>query len=1017
RGGDYPRSGTVEHRTLCSWTTWLRASLRVEPDLISRIKEAQKEDSDIWTIVESLDKQVKFRLDDDNVLWQDTRLVVPNDASLREALLTEAHSSPFFVKIEHLRASGLLQPLDIPVWKWDEISMDFVTGLPRTQRRHDAIWVVVDRLTKSAHFLPIRKDYSVSRLAETFQQEIVRLHGTPSAIVSDRDPRLASRFLKGLQKAWGTRLKFSTAFHPQTDGQTERTIQTLEDMLRSCALEWTGNWDDYICLVQFAYNNSWHASIKCAPFKMLYGRKCRAPICWDQVGECVIEGPEMIEVTNKKVVVAKEKLKEARTRQKSYANKHRKSLEFQPGDHVFLKVSPARGVRRFGIKGKLSPHFIGPFEILDRVGEVSYHFALPPQLSHVYNVFHVSLLRGYKYHHLRVISYPLDQIQYVAESDPEEDPKEYEDDETKDGPVDYLMDGGDDGDDDDGDSFRDGTGDEDEEEEEHLASAESAVVIPIDELVSPPREQSLSYRHPSLTLDDIPETEMTPRKRLCLSTLGSRYEVEESFTARPTEGRGIDYGFVNNLDAEARRREIREVGVTELAELYEYNTQDLYALLEDAHDSRTCISQRADVDSQQVDLLMEDMIAHQETIQIVEDETYDVREAWVHSIGLSQAVHYELQTHQEQVNTANTNNANNQRGTGLGQKTTCYECGVQGRFRRECPKLKNNNNHGNQGERNNAPARVYAVGCAGTDPDANVVTGHFKRDYPKLKSKDGEKRNNGANPKGNGCFECGAIGHFKRDCPKLKSKDGEKVNAPGWVYVVGNAEKRGNASRDPDSNVVTGNSYDVELVDGKIVGVDTIMWGCTLNFLSHPFNIDLMPVELGNSYDVELVDGKIVGVDTIMWGCTLNFLSHPFNIDLMPVELGIVGVIIGMDWLRRCHVVIVCDEKLVRIPYGNETLTFRGNESNNGRESRLTVISCSKAQEYMEKGCQIFLAHISAKKEEGEGKQLEDVPVVRDYPEGFPKDFLCHPQARPVEFQIDLIPGAAPTLGSPGLVR
>nr|GEY62315.1 polynucleotidyl transferase, ribonuclease H fold [Tanacetum cinerariifolium] len=213
--------------------------------VVIKIKEAQKEDSEIWTIVENLDKQVEFRIDEDNVLWQDTRLVVPNDASLREALLTEAHSSPL-------------------------------------SRRHDAIWVVVDRLTKSAHFLPIRKDYSVSRLAEIFQQEIVRLHGTPSAIVSDRDLRFTSHFWKGLQKAWGTRLKFSTTFHSQTDGQSERTIQTLEDMLRSCALEWTGNWDDYICLVEFAYNNNCHASIKCAPFEMLYGRKCRAPICWDQ---------------------------------------------------------------------------------------------------------------------------------------------------------------------------------------------------------------------------------------------------------------------------------------------------------------------------------------------------------------------------------------------------------------------------------------------------------------------------------------------------------------------------------------------------------------------------------------------------------------------------------------------------------------------------------------------------------------------------------------------------------------
>nr|GFC48851.1 transposon Ty3-G Gag-Pol polyprotein [Tanacetum cinerariifolium] len=197
------------------------ASLRIEPDLNSWIKEAQKEDSEIWTIVENLDKQVEFRLDDDNVLWQDTRLVVPNDVSLREALLTEAHSSSFLVhpgstkmyhvlkqyfwwsgmkrdvatfvskclicqqvKIEHQQASGLLHQLDIPVWKWDEISMDFVIGLPQTQRRHDAIWVVVDRLTKSVHFVPIRKDYSVSRLAEIFQQEIVQLHGTPSAIVS-----------------------------------------------------------------------------------------------------------------------------------------------------------------------------------------------------------------------------------------------------------------------------------------------------------------------------------------------------------------------------------------------------------------------------------------------------------------------------------------------------------------------------------------------------------------------------------------------------------------------------------------------------------------------------------------------------------------------------------------------------------------------------------------------------------------------------------------------------------------
>ncbi|XP_071713552.1 uncharacterized protein [Rutidosis leptorrhynchoides] len=146
------------------------------------------------------------------------------------------------------------------------------------------------------------------------------------------------------------------------------------------------------------------------PYEMLYGRKCRVPICWNEPGEKVIEGPELIRITNEKIEVAKEKLKEARTRQKSYANKHRRDLEFKVGEHVFLKVSPFKGVHRFGLKGKLSPRFIGPFEILERVGEVSYRLALPPALSHVHNVFHVSTLRGYNYSPLHVVQYPLHKI-------------------------------------------------------------------------------------------------------------------------------------------------------------------------------------------------------------------------------------------------------------------------------------------------------------------------------------------------------------------------------------------------------------------------------------------------------------------------------------------------------------------------------------------------------------------------------------------------------------------------------
>ena len=146
-------------------------------------------------------------------------------------------------------------------------------------------------MTKTTFFLPIRMNYSLDQLAQFYVDEIVRLHGVPATIVSDRDPRFTSHFWGGVQKALGTRLNFSTAFHPQTDGQSKRTIQTLEDMLRACALDLKGNWASHLPLVEFAYNNSYHSSIEAAPYEALYGRKCRSPICWDEVGEQKILGP------------------------------------------------------------------------------------------------------------------------------------------------------------------------------------------------------------------------------------------------------------------------------------------------------------------------------------------------------------------------------------------------------------------------------------------------------------------------------------------------------------------------------------------------------------------------------------------------------------------------------------------------------------------------------------------------------------------------------------------------------
>ena len=183
------------------------------------------------------------------------------------------------VKAERQKPSRLLQPLPIPEWKWEHITMNFVFKLPRTQRRHDGIWVIVDRLTKSAHFLAVKETFSLQRLAELFIREIVRLHGVPVSIVSNRNACFTSKFWRSLQQALGTKLHFSTAFHPQTDGQSERTIQTLEDMLRSCVMQFKGNWDSHLPLVEFTYNNTFHSSIGMAPFEALYGKDCRTPLC------------------------------------------------------------------------------------------------------------------------------------------------------------------------------------------------------------------------------------------------------------------------------------------------------------------------------------------------------------------------------------------------------------------------------------------------------------------------------------------------------------------------------------------------------------------------------------------------------------------------------------------------------------------------------------------------------------------------------------------------------------------
>ncbi|GKD33894.1 putative reverse transcriptase domain-containing protein [Tanacetum coccineum] len=266
------------------------------------------------------------------------------------------------VKAEHQKPSGLLVQPEIPEWKWDKITMDFVTKLPKTTNGYDTIWVIVDRLTKSAHFLPMRETDPMEKLMKLYMKEVVTRHGVPVSIISDRDGRFTSLFWKALNKALGTRLDMSTAYHPEIDGQSERTIQTLEDMLRACVLDFGKNWDRHLPLVEFSYNNSYHTSIKAAPFEALYGRKCRSPVCWAEVGDAQLTGPAIIHETTEKIIQIKNRIQAARDRQKSYANIRRKPMVFQVGDKVMLKVSPWKGVVRFGKRGKLNPRHVGPFK-------------------------------------------------------------------------------------------------------------------------------------------------------------------------------------------------------------------------------------------------------------------------------------------------------------------------------------------------------------------------------------------------------------------------------------------------------------------------------------------------------------------------------------------------------------------------------------------------------------------------------------------------------------------------------
>ncbi|GJT88050.1 putative reverse transcriptase domain-containing protein [Tanacetum coccineum] len=317
---------------------------------------------------------------------------------------------------------------------------------------------------------------------------------------------------------------------------------------------------------------------------------------------------------------------------------------------------------------------------------------------------------------------------------------------------------------------------------------------------------------------------------------------------------------------------------------------------------------------------------------------------------------------------------------------TCNNCKKLGHLAKDCrsrPATANNNNNNRNNNNNNNRNNNNNNNRNNNNPRAQ-----------------------GANTNAIVCFECGAPGHFKKDCPQWKNKNQGNGNAVARAYAVGVA------GQNPDNNVVTGTF----LLNNRCASIlfDT---GADRSFVSTQFStlINIAPTTLDHGYNVELADGRIIWVNTVLLGCTLNFLNHPFHVDLMPVEMGTYDVIIGMDWLTKYQAVIDCAKKIVRIPFGSEILIFHGDGSRNKRGTRLNIISCTKAQKYLLQGCHVFLAHITIKEtgDKSKKKQLQDVPIVKNFPEVFPEDLPGLPHTRQVEFHIDLVPGAAPVARAP----
>jgi hypothetical protein len=416
----------LHHTTISMYQSYLK----------DKITESTKLDLHYKELMEKLQqgnfqqKIEEYKLDNDEIMYRG-RIFVPNSQDLKNIILREVHKVPYAghpsyqktiaaiksqyywpgmkkevvdfiakclecqkVKAEHRHPAGLLQPLPIPEWKWEVVTMGFVTKLPRTNKQHYSIMVVVDKLTKFAHFIPVKLTHKATNIVDVYMREIAKLHGIPKTIVSNKDPKFTSKFWKGLFNGFGTNSNFSTTYHPESDGQTERVNQVIEDMLRIYVMDKPSKWEDYLHLVEFAYNNGYQASLKMSLFEGLYGRKCNTSVSWDNPTDRALVGADLLREMEEKMIKIKQNLKAAQDRKKIYVDKGRNNREFKVGDHVFLKVKANKSSLKLGNYSKLADRYCGPFEILERIVPIAYMIALPICMS-VHNVFHVSLLNKY----------------------------------------------------------------------------------------------------------------------------------------------------------------------------------------------------------------------------------------------------------------------------------------------------------------------------------------------------------------------------------------------------------------------------------------------------------------------------------------------------------------------------------------------------------------------------------------------------------------------------------------------